>query len=141
MLAQKTISPGVCEEILGAHLRPIASEIREFEVVDIIAFSRFEKSGNIKSMVNSAAEQYFKPGVFEVLDAGEVHIVWGSVPEVEFSMSFRSTDMTVYFRLVLSNSVGGVEIDYIDCDGVDVNSSQLPGHLDSALSKARLMAR
>lgn len=119
-------------------MRPIASEIRGFEVVDIIAFSRFEKCANIKSMVNSAAEQYFRPGAFEVLDAGEVRIVWGSVPEVEFNMTFRTSDMTVYFRLLLSNSVGGVEIDYIDCDGLDVNSSQLPTYLDSALTGARL---
>ncbi|MEQ8824478.1 MAG: hypothetical protein RIC14_08895 [Filomicrobium sp.] len=120
-------------------MRPIASEIRGFEVVDIIAFSRFEKSGNIKSLVYSAAEQFFRPGVFEVHDAGEVRILWGSVPEVEFNMSFRAEDMTVYFRLMLSGSTGGVEIDYIDCEAVDVNSSQLPVYLNSALSEARII--
>ena len=119
-------------------MRPIASELRGFEVVDIIAFSRFEKCGNIKSMVNSAAEQYFKPGVFEVLDAGEARLVWGSVPEVVFNMSFRSAEMTVYFRLYLSGSVGGVAIDYIECDGLDVNSNKLPVYLDGELTKARL---
>ena len=138
MQAQRTVSSGICEEILGDHLRPIASELRGFEVVDIIAFSRFEKCGNIKSMVNSAAEQYFKPGVFEVLDAGEARLVWGSVPEVVFNMSFRSAEMTVYFRLYLSGSVGGVAIDYIECDGLDVNSNKLPVYLDGELTKARL---
>ncbi|MBU2583339.1 MAG: hypothetical protein KJ622_16650 [Alphaproteobacteria bacterium] len=115
MRKQSWLAGGACEETLARELLPVASELRNFDVADLIAFSRLERSESLKSLVNSAVEQFFKPGNIEILDAGDVRVAWGNAPEIEFNFRFASSPLKLYFRMLLSNSYGAFDVDFIEC--------------------------
>ncbi|MBU1211179.1 MAG: hypothetical protein KJ587_07895 [Alphaproteobacteria bacterium] len=101
--------------MLAHQLLPLVSELRAFDVVDLIAFSRLERSESLKSLVDSAVEQFFTPGNIEILDSGDVRVAWGKTPEIQFNFRLRSVPLEIYFRMLLSDAYGAIGIDFIDC--------------------------
>jgi len=115
MRKQGWVAVGECEAMLAHQLLPLLSELRGFDVVDLIAFSRLERNDSLKSLVESAVEQFFKPGNIEILDSGDVHVAWGKTPEIQFNFRLRSFPLELYFRMLLSDAYGAIGIDFIDC--------------------------
>lgn len=115
MRKQSWVATGACEKALARELLLVASELRSFDVVDLIAFSRLERSESLKSLVHSAVEQFFNPGSIEILDAGDVRVTWGNAPEIELNFKFTHSPLLIYFRMLLSNSYGAFSVDFIDC--------------------------
>ncbi len=126
------------ERTLGAALRDFASELRLADAADFAAFIRMGHMANLRSLVQSSAELYFKPGTLELAEPGELDLGWFSPPQVTLPMKFKHAGVRVYFRLRLAAISAAVEVESITAkdaaEGTGLNRS-----LQAALDAARIV--
>ncbi len=125
------------EKILAHGLKEVAAELRLVDAADLVAFIRTGKFGNVSSLVNASTEMYFKPGMMEFRQSGNVKMCWSGEPSIVLDMEFRHPSVDVYFQLVLEAQQAGVEIEYISFN----RQCETPGEhahlLLHAISEAR----
>lgn len=129
------------ERILANGIKEVAAELRLVEVVDYVAFLRMELLGNIADIVDSSAQLYLRPGALRFADGGEVRLAWGSVPVIDLDMEFRAPAVTVHFRLELSATKAGVQINYIAFADPDADPEINTRRLADAVEEARMRTR
>ncbi len=125
------------EETLGAALRDFASELRLADAADFAAFIRLGQMANLRSIVQSAAELYFKPGTLELAEPGELELEWYSPPLVTLPMMFRHRGIRCYFRLRLAALSAAVEAESIAAQD-DSEGPELVQRLCEAIADARI---
>jgi len=146
VLAPERLLAGVPENIaeiertLGAALRDFASELRLADAADFAAFIRIGQMANLKSLVQSSAELYFKPGTLELAEPGELELDWFAPPLVTLPMRFRHAGVRVYFRLRLAALSAAVEVESITVED-GAAGDDLNGRLAGALESARIVRR
>ena len=139
MQKQGVVLAEKCEAALARELLPLASELRGYDVVDLIAFSRLRREKSLNELVQSAVEHYFAPGSIEVLDTGEVHVNWGRAPEIELNFKFQSSPLQLYFRILLRETQASIGIEFIDCPkSWSSDSEYLASLIKSTVREARL---
>ncbi len=126
------------EQVLANGLRDVASELRLIDAVDLIAFIRTEQFGNIKNLVNSSTELFFKPDTIAFGASGDVDLTWGAPPAIGLDMEFRHRSVNVYFRLLLEAVHAGIEIHHISFDGGSADPDENTRLLAEAIADARL---
>jgi hypothetical protein len=99
------------EETLGTALRDFASELRLIDAADFAAFIRLGQMANLRSIVQSSAELFFKPGTLELAEPGELDLGWFAPPVITLPMMFRHKGVRVYFRLRLASLTAAVEVE------------------------------
>ncbi len=77
------------EKALADGLREVATELRMIDPADYIAFIRTEQFGNLRTLVNSSTEMFFKPGTISFGLSGEADISWDSEPVIALDMEFH----------------------------------------------------
>lgn len=102
-----------CEAALAVGVRPLATELRELNVADLVAFARLDRLGSLRALVQSAAELHFRPDYFDLVGPAEATMGWQGAPVISLSMLYRYSGIEVYFRLNLESSVCSVEIDFV----------------------------
>jgi hypothetical protein len=127
---------GAIEEALGAGLRDFASELRLTDAADFAAFIRLGQMANLRSIVQSSAEPFFKPGIIELAEPGEIDLGWFMPPLIILPMTFRNMGVTVYFRLRLAARSAAIEVESAAGPGDAAGSSLIP-QLQRALDDAR----
>lgn len=127
------------EMALGEAIRDVASELRLVDAADFIAFIRTEKFANIKSLVNSSTELFFKPGTVTFGLSGHVDVTWSSNPAIVLDMEFRHKHVSASFRLLLEALQAGVEIDHIAFENGSTDPDENTERLIDAIADARLM--
>lgn len=128
------------ERALADGIKDVASELRLIDAADFIAFIRTEQFANIKSLVTSSTEMYFKPGTISFGLSGDVVLKWGAPPAVVLDMEFHHQQVNVYFRLLLEAVHAGVEIDYISFEQSSNDPDENTQRLIAAIGDARLAA-
>jgi len=126
------------EKALADGLRDVASELRLIDAADYVAFIRTEQFGNIRNLVNSSTELFYKPGTIQFGLSGEVELEWGSSPCVALDMEFHHMGVAAYFRLILLAHQAGIEISYISFDGSSADPDKNTRRLVDAIEDARL---
>jgi hypothetical protein len=126
------------EKALADGLRDVASELRLIDALDWVRFIQGERFGNIKALVNSSTELFFKPGTISFGASGDVDLAWGSAPTVGLDMEFHNKRITVYFRLLLQALQAGIEIDHISFENGSGNPDENTKLLIEAIADARL---
>jgi hypothetical protein len=99
------------EETLGIALRDFASELRLTEAADFAAFIRVRQMANLRSLVQSSAELFFKPGTVDLAEPGEIELGWFAPPAITLPMRFRHKEVRVYFRLRLGALSAAIEVE------------------------------
>jgi hypothetical protein len=99
------------EQTLGTALRNFASELRLTDAADFAAFIRLGQMANLRSIVQSSAELFFKPGTLELAEPGELELGWLAPPVITLPMTFRHRDVKIYFRLRLAALSAAVEVE------------------------------
>lgn len=127
------------EKALADGLRDVASELRMVEPADFIAFIKTEQFGNLRTLVNSSTEMFFKPGTICFGLSGEVELEWGSAPSISLDMEFHNEGVSAYFRLVLWSLEAGVEINYLTFKNSSPDPDENTERLVSAIANARLV--
>jgi hypothetical protein len=126
------------EKVVAQAVGQVASELRLIEATDLVAFIRAEQLANIRHLVNSSTELYYKPGTLSFGQSAEARLSWDSRPVVMLDMEFRHRGVNVYFRLQLEDQIAGVEIDFISFDNESQDPCANTARLASALAEARL---
>jgi hypothetical protein len=127
------------EKALADGLRDVACELRMVEPADFITFIKTEQFGNLRTLVNSSTEMFFKPDTICFGLSGEIDLAGGTSPCISLDMEFHHMGVSAYFRLVLWSFQAGVEINYVTFK----NSSPVPDEntlrLVDAIADARLV--
>jgi hypothetical protein len=105
------------EEALGTALRDFASELRLTDAADLAAFIRLGQMANLRSIVESSAELFFKPGTINLAEPGEIELGWFAPPLITLPMTFQHKGVKVYFRLRLAALSAAVEVESAASDG------------------------
>lgn len=126
------------EKALADGLRDVASELRLIDPADFIAFIRTEQFGNIRNLVNSSTEMFFKPGTITFGLSGEVDLPWGCTPSISLDMEFHHLNVSAYFRLVLQSLHAGVDITYVSFEGGSDDPDKNTQRLIEAIEDARI---
>ena len=127
------------EKALADGLRDVATELRLIDPADFIAYIRTEQFGNLRTLVNSSTEMFFKPGTITFGLSGEVDLPWGCAPTISLDMEFHHLTVSAYFRLVLRSLQAGVEISYVQFDGPSEDPDRNTARLVEAIEDARLV--
>lgn len=127
------------EKALANGLRDVASELRLVDPADFIAFIRTEQFGNIRNIVNSSTEMFFKPGTITFGLSGEVDLPWGHAPSISLDMEFHHFNVSAYFRLVLQSFRAGVDITYVSFEGGSDDPDKNTQRLIEAIDDARIV--
>lgn len=125
------------EVIIAEAIRPVVSELRMVEASDYIAFIRMELFGNIADLVETAAEQYFMPGVLRMGIGGQARVGWGLQPEIELDLELHPGGVSVYFTLGMRADTAFVRITYISFENSDASPEENTQLLESALLRSR----
>jgi hypothetical protein len=126
------------EMALAEGLRDVASELRLVDAADFVAFIRTEQFGNIRNLVNSSTEMFFKPGTIQFGLSGEAVLEWGAYPCISLDMEFHHFNVDAYFRLILQALEAGIEISYVSFEGSSADPDQNTQRLIDAIEDARL---
>lgn len=126
------------EQTLAYSLREVAAELRLIEAADFVAYIRTEQFANIRTLVNSSTEMFFKPGTIRFGASADLVLDWGRAPSIMLDMEFHHLKVDVYFRLLLESLSAGVEINYISFQTGSNNPDENTRHLRIAVEDARL---
>jgi len=138
MLRQNCAYAHEREKVLADGLKEVAAELRLIEPADLVAFLRTERYGNIQTLVSSATEMYFKPGIISFGLAGRVDLRWDGNPSISLDMEFHHRRIDVYFQLLLESEQAGVDIHYISFGGASPDPHENTARLASAVANARI---
>jgi hypothetical protein len=127
------------EKALAEGMRDVASELRLIDPADFIAFLRTEQFGNMRSLVNSSTEMFFRPGTISFGLSGEVELQWGSAPCVSLDMEFHNMNVSAYFRLILQDVHAGIDISYVSFEGGSADPDENTRRLIEAIAEARIV--
>jgi hypothetical protein len=127
------------ERALAQGLRDVASELRLIDAVDLVTFIRTEQFGNIKNLVSSSTEMFFKPGTIAFGLSGDVDLKWGVAPSIALDMEFHHMRVNVYFRLLLHALHAAIEINHISFEGGSRDPDANTRHLIEAIADARIV--
>lgn len=119
-------------------VKEVASELRLIDSADFVAFIRTERFANIRQLVNSSTELFYKPGTISFGQSADVVLNWGSAPTIVLDMEFHHRPVQVYFRLVLEALQAAVEIDYITFEQASPDPEENTRSLIRAIDDARL---
>lgn len=138
MLKQRSNYAFEREKALADGLRDVAAELRLIDAVDLVTFIRTEQFGNIRNLVSSSTELFFKPGTIAFGLSGDVDLKWGAEPSVALDMEFHHRRINVYFRLLLHALHAAIEINHISFEDGSANPDENTRHLIEAIADARL---
>lgn len=127
------------EKALAEGLRDVATELRLIDPADFIAFIRTEQFGNLRNLVNSSTEMFFKPGTITFGLSGEVDLPWRCAPCISLDMEFHHLNVSAYFRLVLRSLEAGIEISYVSFEGGSQDPDKNTARLIEAIEDARIV--
>lgn len=138
MLKQGNVYTREREKALADGLRDVATELRMIDPADYVAFIRTDQFGNLRNLVNSSTEMFFKPGTISFGLSGEAELRWDQEPLVSLDMEFHHMQVSAYFRLVLHAMHAGVELDYVQFEGGAADPDANTRRLVEAIAGARL---
>jgi len=116
----------------------VAAELRLINVADFISFIRLEQFGNIRDIVNSSMELYFKHGTLSYGCAADYELEWDRPPAIYLDMDFRHRQVAVSFNLVLRARHAAVSIHSISFEAPSSDPEEDTRHLIAAIADAKL---
>jgi hypothetical protein len=129
----RTLEKIIAEAIVG-----VATELRLADVSDLMVFIRNEQTANIEDLVNSSTELYFRNGTLKYALVAGCSVRWDAAPTILLDMEFSHVGVSVFFRLVLSQSRAAVEIIDVFFDESGLDQEMKTQRLIDAVADARL---
>lgn len=121
-------------------IKEVASELRLINVADFISFIHSEQFGNIRDIINSSVELYFKHGTLSYGCAADYEIEWDQPPSIVLDLEFHHCEVIATFALLLRAQHAAVTIRSISF-GEPASTPELDTQqLVAAIADARLAA-
>jgi hypothetical protein len=99
-----------CERLLAAALRDVATELRLVDIGDLISYVRGANLANIRDLIASSCELYFRLGAWQFGDIAEAETPWDAPASIQLNLEFNNSGITVFLRLTLSTASASVEL-------------------------------
>ncbi len=128
----------VLERVIAEGIVDVATELRLADVSDLVLFIRNDQTANIEDLVNSSTELYFKNGTLKYALVAGCSVRWDAAPTILLDMEFRHAAVSVFFRLVLSQSRAAVEIIDVFFDEKGLDPELKTQRLVDAVADAKL---
>jgi hypothetical protein len=128
----------VVEKIIAESIVDVATELRLADVGDLMLFIRSDQAANIEDLVNSSTELYFKNGTLKYALAAGCSVRWDTSPTILLDIEFRHAAVSVFFRLVLSQSRAAVEVIDMFFDETGLDEDVMTQKLIDAVADAKL---
>jgi hypothetical protein len=119
----------------------VAAELRMMNVADYISFIHLEQFNNIKDIVNSSMELYFKHGTLSYGCTADYDLEWDQPPSILLDLEFRHQEVTVHFNLTLQAAHASVEISEISFATGSHGEAADTRRLVAAIADAKLASR
>lgn len=136
---------GQCDELsvlrakaIADGIKDVAAELRLMNVADFISFIHLEQFGNIKDIVNSSMELYFKHGTLSYACFADYELEWDQPPSILLDLEFRHHDVAVTFNLTLRAAHACVCIRSISFMAESSGPDEDTLHLIAAIADAKL---
>lgn len=127
-------------KIIAEGIKEVAAELRLINVADFISFIHCEQFGNIRDIINSSMELYFKHGTLSYGCAADYEIEWDQLPAIVLDLEFHHHQVVASFSLQLRAHHAAVSIRSISF-GEPSSSPELDTlQLVEAIADARLAA-
>jgi hypothetical protein len=121
-------------------IKEVAAELRLINVADFISFIHSEQFGNIKDIVNSSMELYFKHGTLSYGCAADYELEWDRPPAIIIDMDFHHHQVAVSFNLLLCAYHAAVTIRSISFAEPSSSPEEDTLQLVAAIADAKLVA-
>ncbi|HEY1735387.1 MAG TPA: hypothetical protein VGG12_01950 [Methylovirgula sp.] len=127
-------------KVIGDGIKEVAAELRMINVADFISFIHCEQFGNIKDIINSSMELYFKHGTLSYGCAADYEIEWDRPPAIGLDMDFHHHQVAVSFNLTLRGDHAAVTIRSISFAEPARSAEEDTQQLIAAIADAKLLA-
>ncbi|WP_096173694.1 hypothetical protein [Cohaesibacter sp. ES.047] len=88
----------------------LGSELRLIDVDHLIAYIHSEAHGNIRDLIASSAELFFREGTVIYSDSADMVVEWGDAPRIMLDLEFRNAGVVVKFEMLLAASVTDINL-------------------------------
>jgi hypothetical protein len=116
----------------------VAAELRLVDVADYIAYIHSEQFANIRDVVNSSIEPFFKPGALSYGGGADFELDWDKAPAIILDMEFRHRSVVVVFKLILRAFRTSVTIEHFSVGNAAGGPEGETRRLIEAMADARL---
>jgi hypothetical protein len=124
--------------VIAEGIKDVAAELRLVDAADFVSYIHLGQFGNIKDIVNSSIELYFKHGTLSYACAADYELEWDGAPTVYIDLEFCHRQVVATFNLRLQAKNAGIELRSISF-GEDVEGSDMETTcLMVAIADARL---
>jgi hypothetical protein len=121
-------------------IREVAAELRMINVADFVCFIQSEQFGNIRDLINSSMELYFKHGTLSYGCAADYELEWDGPPSIGIDMDFHHQKVAVSFNLMLRADHAAVSIRSISFAEPAPSPEEDTRQLIAAIADAKLVA-
>lgn len=132
LLRAKAIADGIMD---------VAAELRLMNVADYVSFIHLEQFNNIRDIVNSSMELYFKHGTLSYGCSADYELEWDQPPSILLDLEFHHREVAVRFNLTLQAAHASVEISEITFATGSHGEADDTRRLVEAIADAKLSGR
>ena len=126
------------EKLLAHSIMDVACELRLVDILDLAVLIRGDKHANLRDIVASSAELFFKPGALCYANAADIRGTWTSPFILTLDLEFQHGDTKAYFSLMLERITAAVHISRLEFDAELNDEADRVAVFARALSDARL---
>ncbi|WP_319532041.1 hypothetical protein [uncultured Cohaesibacter sp.] len=116
----------------------LGSELRLIDVDHLISYIHSGAHGNIRDLVASSAELFFREGTVSYLDQASMVVTWSSVPRIVLNLEFRNDGVVARFEMLLTTSVTDITLRELTIEQAETTALAELDCLVDALRNARL---
>jgi hypothetical protein len=98
------------EEVLACNIKDVIGDLCMADADVIMSYATNQLHGNMREIITSAAELYFKDNTLTYAHGADVSLEWGHPPCIVLDMEFVHGPVSVFFKLVLGGQHIGVQI-------------------------------
>lgn len=125
-------------KVIAEGIKDVAAELRLTNVADLVSFIHLEQFNNIRDIVNSSMELYFKHGTLSYGCFADYELEWDQPPSIFLDLDFRHHDVAVTFNLALRAAHASVSIRSISFGADSSGPDQDTLRLVAAVADAKL---
>jgi hypothetical protein len=115
----------------------VAAELRLVNVEDFIVYIHCQQFANVRDIVNSSIEPFFKPGTLSYGGGAHFELDWDRAPTIILDMEFRHRWVRVVFKLTLGAFQTDVTIEHFSVGRSSGGPDQDTARLIEAIADAR----
>ncbi|MGO9007100.1 MAG: hypothetical protein ACLQIQ_03805 [Beijerinckiaceae bacterium] len=113
-------------KVIAEGIKDVAAELRLVDAADFVSFIHLGQFGNIRDIVNSSIELYYKHGTLSYACSADYELEWDGAPTVYLDLEFCHRHVVATFKLALRARNAGIELRSIsfgdDVEGADMET-------------------